>query len=490
MPKVLPVAIALLLASGTGARADPHPLPPIAPPPADAPILRPARVPLIIGGNLLVLLPPTLYYFATTNLQREDFELDWDWPSWRMKLTSFDAMALDTGNWTSNAIRHPIAGALSYQVVRASGYGAVTATVIDTAASVFWEYVVEYREQISINDLVVNAAAGFLVGEPLFQLGRIADLPGAGWARTALAWVASPFHRLYAAADYASWRPLPAPWTRLALSLGGGTADHGAARDHEAAIGLDLELVADPRHGSQGHRRGRVRAGGWNRVVVEVRGDDDGVSRVQFRSRTTYGGRSWYDVGPDGGRDVVLDAAAGFDYETRRLADEWDRLAVLHLIGARLTYERLGGPGRATLELGGAADVGMVQAHVFGPVLPFEPRPQHAVLQSRGYYYARGLSATGRLALHADGWHVAVEGRAYQLWSIDGLDRHEQFGAPDDPHDVRDLRLFGRAAVGVDLTPTTRLELEAEAVRRQGAWADLRRRTTETDVGARVVVAF
>lgn len=459
---------------------DTEPLPP------DEPIMRSRWLQLLIAEQALVLLPPTVYYFATTDLQREDFELEWSWKDWKTKLTTTDAIAFDTGNWTSNAFRHPLAGALHYQTARVNGLSVATSTLIDLGTSVLWEYVVEYREKVSLNDMVVNTVSGFMIGEPMFQIGRIADRPGAGWPRQVLAWIASPVHRTHAAFGYSSWRP-PAPaWTRVEASISAGWNDAGDGGRADARGRGDLEIVVDPRYGRPGAGQLVIRSGGWNRVSTEGRIDADGRLFHRFNTLATYGGRYSRDIDADGvGCDSSIIAAAGFDYETRPLAgDERDKSALLHLIGPRATYGRWRGQDRHIVWEGGVyVDLGMVQAHVFGPVLPFPPLPQTSVLQTRGYYPAMGATASTRLSVTMPWWRARLEGRASRMYSIDGRDRLELHGAPNDPENVSDTRLWGRAMFGIDLPggELGRVEVWLESNLRHGAWKEQRRQTTDVD---------
>lgn len=132
----------------------------------------------------------------------------------------------------------------------------------------------------------------------------------------------------------------------------------------------------------------------------------------------------------------------------------------------------------------------MTQAHVFGPVSPFVTRPQTSVIQSRGYYYASGVSVATRVRIDTPRWVATLEGQAFQLWSIDGLDRVEKDASSDDPHDVQDQRVLGRGAFGVNVGASVRLELGLEAALRRGTWKALERTTTDLEGRVDVVVGF
>jgi hypothetical protein len=457
----------------------------------DPPILRRWRFPLVVLETTATLIPPAIYYWNTTNLQREDWEMGWTWRDWRTKLTSLDALALDTGYWEANAIRHPIGGALGYQVARANGFGIVSSTGVDLIGAAAWEYLAEFKERPSVNDLIVNSISGFLLGEPLFQIGRAADRRGASWARHAMGWVVSPVHRLHAASRYASWRDGARAWTSFEVGLGAATADFGDGTAGEATLRFDLELVGDHRYGASGDGTTPTRAAAWNRAAGEVRVSREGLARAWLHTSTTYAGRYTRSIDAAGdGTDRFVGAAAGIEYESRRLPAEWDHELVFHLIGPRLALGWWTGGHRVLWELGGYGDLAMVQAHVFGPVPPFEPMPQRSVLQARGYYYATGLTLATRIRVDASPWFGALEARAQQMWSIDGLDRVELGGGLEDPHDVADQRAHARAAVGLWTRPDLRVEVTLDGALRRGTWQTDERTTVELGAGASAVVRF
>jgi hypothetical protein len=479
-------AAALVVASAGAATADPPRPPPsldlassaLAPIDQPRPLRGRLRALALVGENLALILPSTIYYWNTTDLQEEDWELDWDWDSWRKKLTTFDALILDTGNWTSNSIRHPIIGAASYQTGRAVRLGPLGATLVDVASAVVWEYIVEFKERIAVNDLVVNTVSGYLIGEPLFQIGLTGHR--AAWPRRAIAFLVSPFDRLHAALGRPAWIPRGPVFARHDLVVSAGVARQGGGDYEELGVGLDLEVIRARGTGSAGR----------NRAEAEVRFDADRFTRLRVATATTFGGRLAEREDDRGrGSERFFGAGGGFELDMRLLAAEWDRLAVFHLIGPRAAGSVHDRATRFAWEVGASADVGMVQAHVFGPVLPWEPEPQTSVLRVRGYYYATGVSLAARLAVAGPTWSAALRGSAQQLWSIDGLDRHELHGGPADPHDVADQRVTGRATIGTRLRDRgLRLELELEGALRRGTWQRQVRLTTETTISARAVI--
>lgn len=445
-----------------------------------------------------------VWYWARTDLQRQDWELSWDWDSWKYKLTDPGSLRFDTNGFNYNAIDHPMAGTADYQIARANGLGAGGATLFAFGAGLLWEYAVEFKELPSINDIIVNGGAGVAVGEPLRQVGLLALSRPPGLVSTAVAAATAPFDLIHGHLDGGAFRGGPEPWHRVELSLDGVSAwpgDRGgvATRRLEAALGIDVELVRVPGFGRAGRARGSAGVGAWNRIIARLAygaGEEDPMDLgARLLTRTAIWGRDWRATGRARGglhgQEGLLSLGTGFTYETRQLVEERDRLAALHLLGGQLLWALYRGPLRLSWETGVYADFSMIQAHVFGPFLPF-PRhdPPLSALSERGYYF--GVGGTGESRLRVERGLVRLDAglRAHAVRALDGWDRTELVaGAPEDPHGVTDQRLFGRVGLSARLGVwPLRLAVVGEGALRRGAWRSQSRTTTDASVAAELVI--
>ena len=447
-----------------------------------------------------------IWYWSRADLQRQDWELGWDWPSWKYKLTDPGSLRFDTNGFNYNAIDHPLAGTADYQIARANGLGAGGATLFAFGAGLFWEYVVEFKELPSLNDVIINASAGLAVGEPLRQVGLVALSRPPGPVPFAVAAVTAPFDLVHGYLDGGATRPGrgAGPWYRLELSLGGlaswpGQRGGVATRRLEAAVGADVHVVRIPGFGDAGHARGSLGAGGDSRIIARLAyraGADEPIDLgARFLTRTSLWGHYWraIDRGPDGlrGQEGLVSLGTGFTYDTRQLADERDRLAAAHLAGVQLGLVVHRGPLRLSWETGVYGDFSMIQAHVFGPVLPFAGHdPPLSALSERGYYF--GLGGTGETRVRVDRGLVRADAavRAHVTRSLDGLDRTELSGdAPQDPHGLTDQRVVSHLDLSMGLGSwPLRAGLVGEVALRRGAWGDLSRTTTDANLGVELSV--
>lgn len=86
-----------------------------------------------------------------------------------MKQKIVDGWEWDTNTFRTNTVYHAYSGALYYQIGRANGYGPAGSTAWSFGSSLMWEYIGEFREQVSANDMIVTGLAGPIVGEALRQ---------------------------------------------------------------------------------------------------------------------------------------------------------------------------------------------------------------------------------------------------------------------------------------------------------------------------------
>lgn len=80
-----------------------------------------------------------------------------------------DGWSFDTNAFRTNTVYHIYAGVIYYQVGRAGGYGYLESTMWAVFAGLVWEYIGEYREQVSANDMIFTTMGGVILGEAMTQ---------------------------------------------------------------------------------------------------------------------------------------------------------------------------------------------------------------------------------------------------------------------------------------------------------------------------------
>lgn len=108
-------------------------------------------------------------YWINKHENMEDWEYLPNQEGFKEKLT--DGWAFDTNAFRTNTIYHIYAGMIYYQAGRACGYGYIGSTLWSFTGSLVWEYIGEFREQVSTNDMVFTPMGGAIMGEAFRHCG-------------------------------------------------------------------------------------------------------------------------------------------------------------------------------------------------------------------------------------------------------------------------------------------------------------------------------
>jgi hypothetical protein len=82
---------------------------------------------------------------------------------------------LDNNSIGVNFLGHPASGGLSYSFARANHYGVAAGFAYSFTTSFLWEFIIEFKEKVSFNDVLVTPGAGLPLGEFFYKLGLYLD---------------------------------------------------------------------------------------------------------------------------------------------------------------------------------------------------------------------------------------------------------------------------------------------------------------------------
>ena len=108
----------------------------------------------------LLLGAGTAWYW----IDRERQVADWDFPSLKQRF-NFEAWRLDSNPFPINFFGHAFNGAGFHLLARSNDLSLPAALGYGFATSMVWEYALEFREKISINDVILTPIAGLTGGE-------------------------------------------------------------------------------------------------------------------------------------------------------------------------------------------------------------------------------------------------------------------------------------------------------------------------------------
>jgi hypothetical protein len=304
------------------------------------------------------------YYRGDGRASADDWQLPGNWSALGEKLTG-DGIRFDSNGFATNTVKHPILfGAAVHVLARENGYSLAESFLISSAVSLGWEFVGEWREYASINDLATTSPAGTPVGESVYQIA----------------------HHL----------------RRTHFELHGGLGRVGAVSFRTVGASAQLD----------------------RRALLSLEVPFDHAARaIAFRSRTSLGcvdraGSSYH---------LFAGFAAQYDYLQKmdRPDWQWDLLANVQ-VGPTFDLE-LHGHGftlRGGVDLSG--DFAMVKSYAYGMWRAAHPTAiVQGVLQTNAhyYYYAAGLSLTPRIAIDYRGVGAGATIASSAFSSLDGHDR-------------------------------------------------------------------
>jgi hypothetical protein len=100
--------------------------------------------------------------------------VDWDDPQLKKRFDG-SAWVLDNNNLGVNFLGHPATGGLSYAFARANHQSVLGSFGYAFLTSFTWEFAIEFKEKVSVNDVIVTPGAALPIGELFHKLGLYLD---------------------------------------------------------------------------------------------------------------------------------------------------------------------------------------------------------------------------------------------------------------------------------------------------------------------------
>lgn len=453
----------------------------------------------------------TYRYWSAYHTWIEDWQFELTFADQYKRFLTTQAITFDSNAYVTNWT-HVLGGALYYQMTRANYLTWAESLLASFTCSAIYEYVSEWREVISINDMFLTTFGGYSVGETWFQLAdyfhhrRSPVLKLLGFL--------NPINELNQWLDRKNpaSRAYPEPgWSEMSLSVAGwhssetGRPSYGAGR-----LEIETRLLRIPEYGRAGTVRKVLRDTSMSELALGLTlrprraGDEhlnDGLAEeVDLSARVV--GLSWYrqsidELGRGSAFSVGLGSALTYVrkrpvfYDARgaqvRLdplpetpTDFRDKMTVAHMFGPVVDWTRFGRGVKVRAVVDAYADFALMNAFAFNAY-----SAGHAIegmkttLGYYGYYYAYGGSASARVDVDWGGLRVRglVSGHAWGSWQ--GRDRFQDDLTNNAPASDTRTRYLVQAGWRFGAVPV-RLFAGVEGLRRWGKIAEVRASSRET----------
>jgi len=439
---------------------------------------------------------------------------------WQYELTCEDQyrrfLTLEAVRFDSNAFfvnwTHALAGALYYQIARANRLTWAESFLMAFGSSLFYEYVGEWREVISVNDMILTSAGGLSIGEPWHQLAsyfnhqRSPLMRALGFINPFLklnAWLdrKNPASKVYVNPGWHAFE-LSAGWRRLAAP--GGTPLN------TAYVGIETRIVHVPEYGQPGVFRKTLRDTSVSEFSMDLalsrRRPGEEILRPGLDEEafffTRVVGLAAYKQNIDAlsrGYAFSVGLGSAFTYLRKRPVyydsrdyqvhitpapvppvDFRDKMTVVHIAGPVVDWTRFARTFRLRAMADAYLDFAMMNAWAFNAYSRLHPiAGLKTTLAYYGYHYAFGASFSGRLDFEWRG--LELRGLlSWHIWdSIEGIDRYQNELIDDGNVVDTRSRFLLKAGWRVASLPL-RLFATVEGIHRWGKIAEVKASGRET----------
>lgn len=404
-------------------------------------------------------------------------------------------------NWT-----HALAGGIYYNFSRTNNLSILESLLMSWASSSYWEFVVEYRSDISINDHIITPLGGLSIGEAWFQLGKF--FIGRTDKLSQVLSFLNPIlkmNRFFDRRKIKDMLPEPRPgWHKFNIDLGirNIRIQKGDYNQTSLYAGLHTQIKSIPEYGQEGLENRFVKKTIFSEIQMDITGVGREAEEFNLSSRVVwfglfkqnidslkrgyslyFGGGSAYSMfkkkrgtthfpcsfkgrNPD---DLKLDEPRDFT----------DKLAVVHILGPVLDWTRFSKNLNIRLVLDMYIDFGIANSFAFNAYTYLHDfSGVKTPLLINGYYYGWGTTMSSGLDVTWRNLNVQVYLRYQSYGSIEGKDRYQNL-LTDDFH-LTDSRFLSRFGIGYKI-PGLPLTLKAsyESIYRQGKIEDIQERQYE-----------
>jgi len=418
--------------------------------------------------------------------------LDWDKPNLQSRFTG-SSWRYDNNEFGMNFLLHPLFGASTYTFARDSHFGVAGSFLTSLLTSLTWEFVVEYNERVSINDVIVTPVAGVALGEFAHKFGNyISNYRKPDTNRKILRWTLSPTTQiarlgcgdeLWPAHPTDSLGYASGLWHEFGLSYGlFGFATNQGQSGVVQRFRTSGKLVSLPGYRQPGKSAKAFFDADMTDVHLMVDTSAWGTG-VTLESHTTLFGYAAREMSESGnGYAHTIGVSIGYEYRNTTALGLDDRFTFVGFPGAHtdLYWSRRG----LTSEVGvrlyptfGAASVPAFQRY----------RTQHpnagfkTIMSREGYFYGWGGTGQVEARQHYGKIHNAILLRAESIWSSQGLDRDQEHVTDDTK--AHDLSATAELQTWFDFSQNFVVGIETATKLRESRAGDVRLRLNERSLG-------
>lgn len=427
----------------------------------------------------------TSSYWIRQDVMREDWEYQFTWKDQKRRFLFKDGLRFDSNtfqfNWT-----HSLAGAMYYNYGRANGMNPGGSFLYGFGLSYFWEFIVEFKEMISINDQIATPIGGISIGESMFQLGRFFRSRRGTFFNKIARFLSNPILSLYDWLDKKSERNRYAfdedVWNDSYISMGPRN-DRMISGDSNTFLDIDWEnrLTLIPEWGTVGQFQRGVGKPLFTEFNVGGAVGSKGVYEFNIFAKSVFFGYFSQDIRTVDkekdqrvGYSFFLGASSIFDAykqipgnipvsDSGPSCDDYeyktDKYTVIGIVGPALDFSYINRDFSLRLSADLYGDFALIHSHAFKSYADqYEFGQTKSTLENHGYYYAWGVSLYSSMQLKYANLELRGKMDYHYFDSIEGHDRFQHEIEDGDDFDLRDQRFRFNISLGYRI-PNTPVQL-------------------------------
>ena len=405
-----------------------------------------------IKENLILFAYSFPSYWIRHNIMKEDWEFKFTWEDQSRRIFGLEGVKFDSNtfqfNWT-----HSLSGSLYHNFARVNNLNLLESFLFSSTVSLLWETFNEFREVISINDVIFTPMGGLTIGESLYNLGLYNYSNNKGIKQKLLTLITNPVIFLN---DLLSKKNKPkknANFSSL-FKLSFSQQFNINYNNDTPLLRLDFnsklfnnKFVYDKKNKLNIFTKGTL----FSSIDLDILLSFDKIEEYSFYSKIIYSGKTIKKVykNNDGYLKYYgLSSSYDFFKEMYDIKNP-DRYAVINLFGYDFNYLRF----KRNLEFYFG-----ISAYIhFSLINSIGFREYHdeynivgtkTTLMQYNYYYAWGSSIYFNIGLNVNKFSLSTNLKYMYFSSIEGLDRFEEY-LINDFH-LNDSRLITKFKIGYD----------------------------------------
>jgi hypothetical protein len=447
-----------------------------------------------VAESLAMLAVGGAWYWASRDLNSQDWDIEPNFRAVSRRFTTLDHIRFDSNEFWVNE-GHVGAGAAYYGLPRTSGFGPLGSLAFAALTSAAWEWGLEFREHVSLNDLITSPYGGQALGEVLYKWGELRRT-----MREDLSWPArtltAPFAAPAAFHDWVDGVGRPDWDASLGPPMSHDFRAHAGVRVRAAeegvvplgAFGLETTVVDIPGYERRGRFDSYFADGNHTRLRLDLAFDASRLDTFEMSARAILLGYYTQSISELGrGVSLMVGLTRGAWVATENRPDFQEEIGMVDLLGPRILFTGYVGPLRLGTEFSLFLDLGSVHSQAFAATRDLYTAGQvRTELEREGYYFGWGVLLLP--GVWAEWGPVRLEGEARWV-------RFRELNFPDRIHgsdvplrlDLFDERLLLRARLEVAPHPAAAIRAQVE---RRARRSGIEHRGAATDTVDELTLGF